>query len=240
MITKLPSQDIAVLKYKNHTIVLHTPNNYTERRAYNIFNKEPETTKWILDMKEDDVLWDIGACVGTYTIMAGKISGVSVHAFEPLYANINNLNSNIVLNGLDDRCKAYCCAVSDKTGFDVLNYSVFDAPGLADNQIEQNRNFKQGILTYSIDDLINLGIPHPTHIKIDVDGVEGKILKGGMNTFKSVRSILVEMQFLNRCSDEEQECIYRLVELGFKFNKDDVSIGPKNNPTLPVNYIFNR
>jgi len=237
---KLPSQEIAVVKYKNNSIVMHTPNDYTERRAYNIFTKEPETTDWILKMNKDDVLWDIGACVGTYTLMAGVIAEVSVHAFEPLYANVNNLNSNIVLNKLEDRCKIYCCAISDKTGFGTLEYSMFNAPGLSDTQIDKHRTFKQGTLTYSIDDLIELGIPHPTHIKIDVDGVEGKILKGGMKTFQNVKSILVEMQYMDRCNDEEQECIYKLVEFGFKFNKDAVCIGPKNNPTLPVNYIFYR
>jgi len=219
---------------------MHTPNNYTERRAYNMFNKEPETTNWILNMNKTDVLWDIGACVGTYTIMAGTIAGVSVHAFEPLYANVNNLNSNIVLNNLEDRCKAYCCAISDKTGYDTLEYSVFNAPGSSDTQIDQSRGFKQSIMTYTIDDLIEIGIPHPTHIKIDVDGIEGRILKGGMKTFRSVKSILVEMQFMNRCSDAEEECIYRLVEYGFRFNKDNVSIGPKDNLNLPVNYIFYR
>ncbi len=237
---KLPSQDIAVVKYKNHSIIMHTPNNYTERRAYSMFEKEPETTNWILKMNKDDVLWDIGACIGTYTLMAGVVAGISVHAFEPLYANVNNLNSNIVLNKLEDKCKAYCCAVSDKTGFGVLDYSMFDAPGLADTQINDTRSFKQGILTYSIDDLIELGIPYPTHVKIDVDGVEGKILKGGIKTFQNVKSILVEMQYMDRCNDEEQECIYKLVEYGFKFNKDVVSIGPKNNPNFPVNYIFYR
>lgn len=237
---KIPSQNITVLKYKNQNIVMHTPNAYSERRAYNMFVKEPETTDWILRLKPTDVLWDIGACVGTYTIMAGLIARAQVHAFEPLYANINNLNSNIVLNNLDSDCKAYCCAISDSTKFETLEYLVHDAPGQSDNQINDYRGFKQGILTYSIDDLIKIGIPHPTHIKIDVDGVEGKILKGGMNTFSNVKSILVEMQYLNRCSREEEECVYNLVEMGFDFNKDKVMIGPSNNPKEVVNYIFKK
>lgn len=235
---KVPSQNIAVIKYKNHNIVMLTPNNYSERRAYNMFVKERDTTNWILNLKSTDILWDIGACVGTYTIMAGVITKASVYAFEPYYANVNNLNSNIVLNNLDSSCKAYCCAVSDKTGFEVLEYNVFDAPGSSDNQINESRGFKQGILTYSIDDLVALGIPKPTHIKIDVDGVEGKILKGGLNTFSSVKSILVEMKYLNRCDHEELEAIDKLTKLGFSFNRDKVSIGPENDPKAVVNYIF--
>lgn len=235
---KLPSQNIAVLKYKNHNIVMHTPNAYTEKRAYNMFIKERDTTHWISKLNSSDVLWDIGACVGTYTIMAGVIAKASVHAFEPLYANVNNLNSNIILNNLDSTCKAYCCAISDKTGFGVLEYNTFDAPGSSDNQINQARGFKQGTLTYSIDDLAQLGIPKPTHIKIDVDGVEGKILKGGMNTFASVKSILVEMQYLNRCSDEEREAIDNLTKLGFTFSREKVAVGPENDPKAVVNYIF--
>jgi FkbM family methyltransferase len=170
-----------------------------------MFVKEPETTEWILRLKKDDILWDIGACVGTYTIMAGTLTDASVFAFEPSYANVNNLNSNIVLNNLEEKCKAYSCAISDVTGFNILNYIMHDSPGISDNQLDEARSFKQGTLTYSIDDLVSIGIPHPTHIKIDVDGIESKILKGGMKTFKNVKSILVEMKYLNRCDDKEKQ-----------------------------------
>ena len=237
---KIPNQNITVQKFKDRNIIMFTPNAYTERRAYNMFNKEPDTTNWILKLKKDDVLWDIGACVGTYTIMAGMFTDAPVYAFEPLYANINNLNTNIVLNNLENKCIAYCCALSDKKGFELLGYPTFDAPGSSDTQINEKRNFKQGALTYSIDELVDLGIPVPTHIKIDVDGVEGKILKGGMKTFKTVKSILVEMRYLDNCDEREKECILELLDFGFSFNRDKVSIAPKENPTTPVNYIFHR
>jgi FkbM family methyltransferase len=236
---KTPSQDYAVIKYANRNIIMHTPNDYTERRAYNMFSKERDTTKWISKLKSSDILWDIGACVGTYTIMAGVVANATVYAFEPLYANVNNLNSNIVLNNLEEKCKAYCCAISDTTGVQVLDYDVFDAPGQSDNQISQTRNFKQGMLTYSIDDLVKLGIPQPTHIKIDVDGIEGKILKGGLNTFRNVKSMLVEMKYLDKCNQEEYDAILHLLSMGFTYNKNDVAVTPNNGSDV-VNYIFSR
>lgn len=237
---KIPSQNITVLRYKNHNIVMHTPNDYTERRAYNLFTKERDTTAWIAKLTNNDVLWDIGACVGTYTIMAGVVAGAKVYAFEPLYANVNNLNSNIILNNLDGLCTAYCCAISDVSGFTTIDYDVFDAPGQSDNQLDQSRSFKQGVFTYSIDDLVKLGVPKPTHIKIDVDGVEGKILKGGMNTFPGVKSILVEMRYLDTCSVNEQDSIMQLLAMGFAFNREQVATSPKGDPKAVVNYIFNK
>ena len=55
--------------------------------------------------------------------------------------------------------------------------------------------FNQGALAYRIDDFIEtFGLSRPDHIKIDVDGVEGLILRGAAKTLTSVRSVLVEVE----------------------------------------------
>ena len=43
------------------------------------------------------------------------------------------------------------------------------------------------------DAVTNLKIPHPDYIKIDVDGIEHLIIKGGLNTLKNTESVLVEV-----------------------------------------------
>lgn len=239
---KQPAQQITVIRHDNHNIIFSTPNSFTERRAYTTFTKERDTTNWISKLSETDVLWDIGACVGTYTVMTAVTKKVPVFAFEPLYANVNNINNNIVLNNLNSLCKVYGCAVSDHTGFGEIEYHNYDAPGQSDNQLDISGrgSLKQSVLVYSIDDLIKMGIPKPTHVKIDVDGIESKILKGGMNTFQNVKSILVEMPYMNKFDDEQRQVVMELVSMGFNFNKDAVSKGPDTDQRVDVNYIFYR
>ena len=75
--------------------------------------------------------------------------------------------------------------------------------------------------------------PLPTHIKIDVDGIEAEILRGGKRTLsgKSVRSMSVEMEGdLN--SERSREVFGLMDELGFVPR-------PKQSPELR-NVIFER
>ena len=51
------------------------------------------------------------------------------------------------------------------------------------------------MLTLKLDDAINLfGLPAPNHIKIDVDGIEMKVLAGAAKTLANsgLRSVMVE------------------------------------------------
>ena len=50
---------------------------------------------------------DIGANVGTYTILAGKVVGAKVMSFEPIPATFDALCKNIKLNNLEKRIIAH-------------------------------------------------------------------------------------------------------------------------------------
>ena len=50
------------------------------------------------------------------------------------------------------------------------------------------------MLGLSADDLVSvLQLKPPTHLKIDVDGIEHLILAGAVNTLKSAQSVLIEV-----------------------------------------------
>ena len=54
--------------------------------------------------------------------------------------------------------------------------------------------FKFSTIGLSMNDIKQiLEVPQPNYIKIDVDGIEHLILKGGINTLKNVKSLLVEV-----------------------------------------------
>ena len=62
---------------------------------------EPETFEWIKNhLKVDEVMWDIGANVGMYTIFAAIFSEVKVFSFEPEPNNFRLLRKCVEKNYL--------------------------------------------------------------------------------------------------------------------------------------------
>ena len=82
--------------------------------------------------------------------------------------------------------------------------------------------FAQGSIAARLDDLVGGGrIPTPTHIKIDVDGIEPKVVAGARETFKNkaVRSALIE---LNLNLADHRDVVRELDGLGFRHDPAQV------------------
>lgn len=168
-------------------------------RAQTLFTKEPVTIKCIESMVPGEVLYDVGANVGMYTVWAAK-HGVQVYAFEPQSENYAQLSRNIANNDLD--AQAYCLAVTDKTRFDRLHVSTQDVGhschsyGAAINfDLKPRRGASQGSFGITLDEIMSMGVPAPNHIKIDVDGLEHLVISGGASVLKSpgLKTLLIEV-----------------------------------------------
>ena len=186
---------------------------------------ETDTREWLDNISVDGatMLWDIGAHIGTYSLYAALRRNMQVLAFEPQAASYALLNETIERAGMDSRIVAYQIAFDSNTKLGRLNQADTGA-GTAmhgfnteTDQFESpiSTKFRQGAIGFSVDDFVRqFSPPLPTHVKIDVDGLEPGILRGGAKTFSapSVRSIIVELQG----SDERQAEIVRIMaELGF-------------------------
>ncbi len=196
-------------------IGFYVPNGPCLYRALTMKTKEPWTLEWIDTFTKGDIFWDIGANVGVYSIYAAVIKQSQVFAFEPEAANFNVLNENIRVNGVADLVKAYCIAISDRHGFDHLNLCKIETAASGhqiNNLIRQPSSlaFVQGCVTYTLDQLSEY-IPIPTHIKIDVDGVEPLIVNGGLrHVLPKVKSLMIELhdniplhvELINRLNDQ--------------------------------------
>ena len=67
-------------------------------RVTTLFTKEPGTIAWLdKEVKEGDVLFDIGANIGLYSVYAAS-KGAKVYAFEPHIINAAKLLLNTSLN----------------------------------------------------------------------------------------------------------------------------------------------
>ena len=176
-------------------------------RAKQGYKREPITVDWILGMiGKDDIVFDIGANVGTYSLLMGKkmASGTGqVFAFEPEASNFLSLNENIKLNYLENRVIAYPIAFSDSSRSAHLFLSS-NIRGSAchsiDAPISEGKPFvtqhTQGIYVVSVDDFCGKNeMPIPNHIKIDVDGAELGIITGMQNVLdnQKLKTIMIEI-----------------------------------------------
>lgn len=169
-------------------------------RFNTILTKEPDTIEWIDSFGSDDVLWDIGANIGIYSIYAA-LRGMRVFAFEPNFFNYFVLCANIALNDMGDLVTPLCLALSDRKAVGSLRLSSLDfgssGSGFSASATPRKTStFQQGMIGFDIDSAISeFGLGVPTHVKIDVDGIEPGIVKGGAATFRDprLRSVSVEL-----------------------------------------------
>ena len=227
--------------------VFTTTNPILLWRVKTFYSKEPETIEWIKSFKSDDIFFDIGANIGLYTTYAGERCK-KVYAFEPEASNFGLLNKNIQINGLGRKVKAYCIAISDENTFNTIRLSSL-TPGSAlhsfavnkdSNGKEFNPVFEQGCISYTLDSIVyDIGFEVPNHIKVDVDGLESKILNGSMRLLKEKRlkSILVE---LNMKLPQDLEIIKLLKECGFDVYKTGEYHMEEKGKGSVANMIFER
>lgn len=197
--------------------------NWELWRAQTYTTKEPDTIEWIESfIREGDVLYDVGANIGQYSLYAAKhLKGkCNVLAFEPEALNYAKLNKNIVLNGLSDAITAYCLAVTGQTALDVFYVKAF-SPGaslhafgqpIGQGDIPFPPSHKQGMMGVSLDDLTGqFGLPFPNHVKIDVDGIEEQIVQGAGRTLADPRlkSALVEVYMHKDIADRIKEMFFQ-------------------------------
>lgn len=199
-----------------------TPNQHCAWRVQTLLTKEPDTIAWIGRMQPGDLLYDVGANMGQYSMLAAK-RGVQVHAFEPEGQNFALMVRNIAINELGGLITPWPIALSNQIGFQLLHLSTLIAGGSChsygdsrDFRGEQKKfPFNQGSCATTLDSFARQhGYPH--HIKIDVDGFEHLVVEGGHETLKRAKSVLIE---INRNYPAHMDYVLpRMANLGFNYD----------------------
>ena len=215
------------MDYRRRNVFITLDSDFEYRVRLNSCQKEPETVEWIETLlSEGDVLYDIGANIGAYSLVASKFFAgkVKVYAFEPAFLNFTQLCKNLVLNECQGSIVPLQLALSDQTGLEVFNFRSL-VPGSAVHALGEpvdhtGNTFRpahqQTVLSYRGDDLIDqFQLPVPNHMKIDVDGIEFSILKGLDTTLTnpSLRSIMLELNEGRGLVNEVQDFLHKK---GFK------------------------
>jgi len=193
-------------------------------RAQWLASKEPETLDWIDSFAPGEVLYDIGANVGVFSVYAALHSDSDVYAFEPEAKNYACLVRNLYLNGLGRRVKALNIGLHDRTVIEFLQLqgmvsgAALHTLGEAIDWRKQpfQPAFEQSVMAFSLDEFIErFATAPPNHIKLDVDGNEAKIIAGGRRTFTSptLRSLMIEI------NENDVDLIHALESCGLKVAK---------------------
>ena len=198
-----------------------TPNSLCEWRAKTFSTKEPETLEWIDSIPEGSVLWDVGANIGLYSVYAAKKRNCRIWAFEPSVFNLELLARNIFANGLTEQVCIVPVALSDRLGSSQMRMTTTEWGGALstfgknfgwDGEVIR-QVFEFQTIGLSMEDAVQkLAIPRPDYIKMDVDGLEHFILKGGPVVLQGVKGILIEVN--DDFHEQAEQCQKLLSESG--------------------------
>lgn len=130
----------------------------------------------------DDVVWDVGAHFGYYTLIAAKrtsgntTGGHVIYSFEPSRRNQWFLFHHVSWNRLNN-----VLIIAAALGAEV-GESVFGGRGTGSGKLG---GAGQSVRVLTIDHLVESGICRaPTFMKIDVQGSEAAVIDGGVRTFQ--------------------------------------------------------
>lgn len=129
---------------------------------------------------------DIGANVGAITVPLAAMSCVErVHAFEPDPRNRIQLQANLMLNGLDAKVQVWDCALSDQAGQANLHTTSRGSAGRRNAGMSSLERDSGGptvsVPLRRLDDVLDLR-GESILVKIDVEGHELPLLRGGLQT----------------------------------------------------------
>jgi FkbM family methyltransferase len=183
---------------------------WEQQSLYQFFSK--------IDNKNYNIV-DIGGQSGLYSLYAKYLPNSTFYTFEPFIDTFNLLNDNLILNKVTN-VKTYNIGMSDTSGIAILNTSInhngLHTMGKTPLRFNDIKTIK--IETDTLDNCFYHKNIHVDYIKIDTEGWEYNILKGGAFTIKKYRPIIqLEWNVTNmaQCSTNENDLLNLLLEYDY-------------------------
>jgi FkbM family methyltransferase len=176
---------------------------------------EPNDMGFLLHfLREKDLFMDVGANIGSYTVLASGVIGAETICFEPIPTTYQHLLDNIYLNRLVDRVQALNVAVGSEEG---------EIEMMAD-QDTVNRVVAAGeysgltikVPVVTVDKILDGRVPKL--IKIDVEGYETLVLESAKQTLenKALEAVIIELNGSGSVLGFDEDSIRRhFIDLGF-------------------------
>jgi FkbM family methyltransferase len=164
---------------------------------------------------------DIGAHLGLFSACSSQLTGPKgkIICFEPTPGTFAILKNTLKLNHCDNVI-ALPVAVSDKEG--TAMFYVSETAGCNSNSLVKNKPEKESsgydVQLVTIDHIVAEYNLQPSLIKIDAEGAELDVLKGGIKTFQKYRPVLIlglHPDFILQKGDSLDAIWHVLTEAGY-------------------------
>jgi FkbM family methyltransferase len=154
---------------------------------------EPAKTQALLSiLRPGQVVFDIGANVGYYTVLASRRIGSSgrVVACEPFVRNIAYLHRHIQLNRADN-VTIIPAACAERAGVGRFVQGTDCAEGHLVAGSSSDARGIDYVATITVDQIVRESGLAPDLLKVDVEGAEEHVLRGAFETLSSARPIVL-------------------------------------------------
>lgn len=187
----------------------------------------------------EDLFVDIGANIGSYSLLASGAVGAKTIAIEPIPSTYRNLVRNVKLNDLEDLIEAYCIGISDRR--DKLKFTT-SLNTMNRRALDDETEDVVSVPVQSLDSLLNGRVPRM--IKIDVEGYEAKVIEGARRTMEAEGLDVIIMETNSsgeRYGYTDDVITQRICEFGFSpFQYDPFARHLRPTTTIAANTIFLR
>ncbi len=139
-------------------------------------------------LRRGDLFLDVGANVGTYTVLASGVCGARTLAFEPDPITLSHLKRNIEINGLSERARVYDCALGATSGEVAFTVGLDTVNRIANGGDKRTRTVRMEKLDEIVSDSQTI------MMKVDVEGAELEVLLGAEKLLANPSLKVIELE----------------------------------------------
>jgi FkbM family methyltransferase len=165
-------------------------------------------------LRAEDSFADIGANIGSYTVLASGHIGAKTFSFEPVPSTFNHLTNNVAINRIENKIIAFNMALGSQHG----QFNFTSSYDTMNHVATKNETNTINVPVETLDHIFeNQSIP--ALLKIDVEGFETEVLMGGVKTLKhkELKAIIIELNGSGKRYGYAEKDIHKtLLNLDFK------------------------
>lgn len=230
--SRLVPGDVIYQWINNSKVVVRTGETGITGNIYCGLHEFPDMAFLLHVLREEDLFVDIGANVGSYTVLACSVIGAKGYCFEPVPTTYSRLMTNIRLNNIEKNVISLNVALGNSKG-----EIYFSSDQNCMNHVIADDESTENSVAVNVSTLDSELKGDPFLIKIDVEGYETPALEGAENILKNdnLCSVIMELNGSgSRYGFDESEILQMMLDHGFRtysykpFERKIINIDGKN------------
>lgn len=231
--------------------ILHLPNGRSlvcHPRAYKVAygaqvcdpEQAAEFQQFLLRCNKEMLLFDVGASFGIFSLAAADLGGKAI-AVEPSPIAVKMISAQARLNGFGESVEVIAAAAGAAEGsIRMLGSGVF-SDGYFRVVDEQPRSETSPVDVTTLDTLC-ARFGTPSHIKIDVEGYEGAVLRGAHKLLTESSPLIfleIHTEMVAASGGDPNFSLDELFRLGYRiFSIYGKPISKREALSIPISRVF--